>query len=843
MSPTPDQTPTLRLLAPLDGRIVPLEQVPDPVFSQRIVGDGVSIDPTSTIVLAPCAGDILHAHPAGHALTLRSDEGLEIMIHVGVDTVQLKGEGFTLKVAAGQRVAPGQALLEFDADLVARRAKSLLTQLLVTNLERVSCLAHPAGSVKAGQDGVLEVTLRASAAPAELSGAGAQASSEALVVTNPTGLHARPAAVLAQEAKRFSSSVQLRRGDASANAKSLVSLMSLNVKQGDKVVLVAQGCDAREAVAKLSGLVLGRFDEPAAPPAAAPRAAAAEPRDPRAFGGVCAAPGLAIGQVCQFRRAEAEFPETGESAPVERALLSQALEHAKAELESLQNRFAAERDASKAAIFGAHRELLDDPELLAIAEAALAKGASAPAAWRCAYTDFAGRLSRLNNELLAGRAVDVRDAGMRVLRILTGAPAPRRDFPPDSILVAEDLTPSDTAGLDRTKVAGIATVGGGGTSHVAILCRALSLPALAAAPARVLELPDGAPVILDADKGLLLSAPTAAELEAARARQQRAHKRRATDLAAAREEARTTDGRAIRVEANIGKVQDALEAARIGAQGVGLCRSEFLFLERSEAPSEDEQCEAYAAMAKAFPGDAVIIRTLDVGGDKHLAYLPMAKEDNPFLGERGIRLLLERPELLRTQLRAILRAAREGGKLKVMFPMVANLGEFRQAKGILEEEARRLGVAPLSAGVMIEVPSAALLSEHLAREADFFSIGTNDLTQYTLAMDRGNPKLAARVDALDPAVLLMIERTVAGARAHGRTVGVCGGAAGDTQAVPLLIGLGVDELSVSPPSVPAVKAAVREANAEACRALAGQALKAASAAEVRALAATTVEAA
>jgi phosphocarrier protein FPr len=265
-------------------------------------------------------------------------------------------------------------------------------------------------------------------------------------------------------------------------------------------------------------------------------------------------------------------------------------------------------------------------------------------------------------------------------------------------------------------------------------------------------------------------------------------------------------------------------------------------LERSLAPTEDEQREAYSAMARAFPGAAVIVRALDVGGDKHLAYLPMAQEDNPFLGERGIRLLLERPELFRTQLRALLRAAQDGGKLKVMFPMVANLAEFRQAKAILEEEARRLGVEPLSAGVMIEVPSAAMLSEHLAREADFFSIGTNDLTQYTLAMDRGNPKLAARVDALDPAVLLMIARAIEGARAHGKPVAVCGGAAGDMQAVPLLVGLGVDELSVSPPAVPAVKAAVRRADHAACRRLADEALKAATAAEVRLLVAAAEEA-
>ena len=824
----------LRLLAPLDGRIVPLDQVPDPVFAQRIVGDGVSIDPTSCVLLAPCAGEVLHAHAAAHALTLRAEGGLELMIHVGVDTVQLKGEGFTLMVRAGDKVASGQELLRFDADLVARKAKSLLTQLLVTNVENVGSLTHPAGDVKAGKTVALEIGWRTAASEARTQ-AGPQATSEAIVITNPSGLHARPAALLAVEAKRFHSTVKVRRGGSEANAKSIVAVMGLDVKQGDKVVIVAEGPDARQAVEALAPLLAGTFDKPGEAPPPKPQPAPAKPEDPRAMGGVCASPGLAVGTAFQFLRLEAEVKEEHEEPVVARARLARAIEMAKAELEALQTKFASERERGQAAIFGAHRELLDDPDLLALVEAGLAKGAGAASAWKCAYQDYAGRLSRLNNELLAGRAVDIRDVGLRVLRLLTGAPAQSREFPKDCILLAEDLTPSDTAGLDRARVRGICTVGGGGTSHVAILCRSLELPALAALPAALLSIPDGAPLILDADQGFVLAGPTPAETEKAREAQEAARKRREVELGASREQASTTDGRRVLVAANVGKAADAQAAARFGAEGVGLCRSEFLFLEREQAPSEEEQREAYAAIAAAFPGAEAIIRTLDVGGDKHLPYLPMAKEDNPFLGERGIRLLLERPEILRTQLRALLRASQAGGKLKVMFPMVANLAEFRSAKKILDEEAELLGIPAIPCGVMIEVPSAALLSAHLAAEAAFFSIGTNDLTQYTLAMDRGNPKMAARVDALDPAVLLMIKHTVEGALRHGRHVGVCGGAAGDLQAVPLLIGLGVDELSVSPPAVPAVKAAVRRASYAECKELAAKAVALGSAAEVRAL--------
>jgi phosphocarrier protein FPr len=844
MNEPTDTSAPLRLLAPLDGWLVPLDKVPDPVFAQRIVGDGVSIDPTSAVVLAPCAGAVVHVHSAGHALTLRTDSGLEVLVHVGVDAVQLKGEGFRPKVKAGDAVRAGQPLTEFDADLVGRKAKSLLTQVLVTNVEAAASISHASGRVRAGEDAALEVVLRGAEPQGRTPGRGAAASSEAIVIANPTGLHARPASLVAHAAKRFHAAVRLRRGDASANAKSAVSIMTLNVKQGDKVVVTAEGPDAREAVAELSRLLNGVFDSlEASPPPPPPLPAPPKPADPRALAGICASGGLAIGAALQFRRAEAEVPETAEDPATERARLEQALERSKGELETLQTRLAAERDSDRAAIFGAHRELLDDPELLAIAEAALAKGASAAAAWRCAYRDYAGRLSRLNNDLLAGRATDIRDVGMRVLRALTGAAVEKREFPPGTILLAEDLAPSDTAWLDTRKVLGICTVGGGATSHVAILCRALGLPALAAVDPRLLSLEDGSPLILDADKGLLLTEPKEEELAAARAAQAEARRRREKDLAAARQEAKTRDGRRIRVECNIGKVEEAEGAYRMGAEGVGLCRTEFLFLDRENAPSEDEQASAYAAMAMPFPDGPVVVRALDVGGDKELPYLPMAKEENPFLGERGIRLLLERPELLRPQLRALLRAAKAGSKIRILFPMVANAAEFRAAKAIVEEERRALGAPAVPVGVMIEVPSAALLSESLAREAEFFSIGTNDLTQYTLAMDRGNPKLAGRLDALDPSVLFMIRATVDGAAAHDRPVGVCGAAAGDLQAIPLLIGLGVSELSVSPPAVPAVKAAVRGLDSAACRELAIRALGAASPAEVRAMVVRSQEAA
>ncbi len=369
--------------------------------------------------------------------------------------------------------------------------------------------------------------------------------------------------------------------------------------------------------------------------------------------------------------------------------------------------------------------------------------------------------------------------GRRVLAILTDQPLEEPEIPADSILIAEDLSPSDTAKLDPKRVLGFATVGGGATSHVAILARSLDIPAVAGIEPRALELADGGQVILDGGKGQLRIDPDPTEVDRILTLKHRLAEKRQADLAAAHAPATTTDGHRVEVVANIGGLDDARRCVPLGGEGVGLLRSEFLYLERQTAPSEDEQVQIYADIADALDGRPMIIRTLDVGGDKPLPYLPMPREENPFLGIRGVRIGLERPELLRTQVRAILRAG-HGRRLKMMFPMIATLDEIRSVKGLVDEERARLEAAAqavdaVELGIMVEVPSAAVMARQFAREVDFFSIGTNDLTQYALAMDRGHPKLGAKADGMNPAVLRLIRQTVDGAHAEGKWVGVCGG--------------------------------------------------------------------
>jgi len=833
---------TLILLSPLSGVIVPLDRVPDAVFAQRLAGDGVSLDPLSDRVLAPCDARVLQVHRANHAATL-SARGLEIVIHVGLDTVNLKGEGFRALVKAGDDVRAGQPLLAFDADLVARRARSLLTQVLVTNVDSVASIEPASGLVTAGRDVLMRVVIAGGGArPESAEPDGEVIESAPIVVTAETGLHARPAAMLAAAARRFSSDVRLVRGASEANARSVVSIMALEVAGGDSVRVVARGPDAAAAVATIaellaSDLTHANADRSAASssvssPAPAPSAGA---QSDGALRGVAASPGVAIGNVFQLRHDDVVLEERASDANHERRALDSAIAAAHLQLEALRARLATDADDEKAAIFAAHQELLEDPEVLDRAEADIRSGASAAFAWRRAYTTQADRLLTLRSQLLAGRAADLRDVGRRVLHLLIGRDGAPHEVPPESIVVAEELAPSDAASLDRTRVRGFCTTSGSATSHAAILARGLGIPAVAGVDPRALDIPTGTRVVLDGDAGLLRTSPTPEEEARIAARIESNERRRISELSAAAQPATTRDGHRVEVVANIGDAAEARRVPDVGGEGVGLLRSEFLFMDRHDAPDEEEQARSYEEIARALGPDRIlVIRTLDVGGDKPLSYVPMADEANPFLGERGIRLTLSRPQLFRTQVRAILRASR-AGRVAIMFPMIATLAEWRAARELVERERATLDLPPIQVGIMVETAAAALLAERFAREADFFSVGTNDLTQYTLAMDRSNPRLAPQVDALHPAVLRLIERTVAGARTHGRWVGVCGALAGDLQAVPVLLGLGVDELSADVPIVPAVKARVRALSLQECRATAQEALGAADGAEVRAI--------
>ncbi len=856
------------LRSPIAGVLVPLHQVPDPVFSQNSVGVGVAIDPTDEVLVAPCEGTVLQVHSSGHALFIRTRANLEILIHIGLETVKLKGEGFTPLVKTGARVTEGQPLIRFDADLIARRAKSLLTIVVLSpsdRIESLQILPNSTGSsalksqdplmlARLSGEGQAHSHLDAKDSPSIRSGD--ELMSDWIGVHNPAGIHARPAAMLVNLSKKFGSEIFLVKGSQRASTRSLVALMSLEVGSGDQVRVTAKGSDAAAAVAALANSIRdglgeghpaeGRVGETPGVVAAPAHPVTAKVVTPPAVGekallgssgrvlqGVMASPGRAVGQIFQMRSQEILVREVGESEVKETERLLRALCEAKLQLETVAKLVHTEGDSSRALIFEAHQELLEDPTLMDLVRRHLGRGKSAAFAWKLSYTETAEQLASLNNPLLAARATDIRDVGQRVLRLLEEVQSAPAQLPENSILVAEDLTPSDVASLDRDRVLGFVTTTGGSTSHVAILARSVDLPAVAGAENAVLQIPSGTWVILDATRGELRLDPTQEDLAECEEKMRAHQVRKEAELAKTHDAAVTTDGRRVEVVANIKGPKESTHALEMGAEGVGLLRTEFLFMNRDSAPTEEEQLAAYWPIAETFGKHApVIIRTLDVGGDKPLRYLPLPHEENPFLGERGLRVSLNRPELFRMQLRAILRAA-EAGDVRIMFPMVSTLDELRRAKAMLEEERVLLNARKIQVGIMVEVPSVAILADQFARECDFFSIGSNDLTQYTLAMDRGHPKLASQMDGLDPSVLRLIEISVKAAHSHGKWVGVCGGIASDPQAVPFLVGLGVDELSVSIPVVPSIKDQIRRLSKTECEALAARALQAESAAEIR----------
>ncbi len=717
-----------------------------------------------------------------------------------------------------------------EAPIVEGAVAAAVTAKLGARLERVAEEARGGLAGKIGHLGTGPAPL-AEAAPSS------GGRSIRISVDVAHGLHARPAARFVQTASSFEASVQVRdltNGRGPADAASLNAIAMLGATRGHELEVTAAGREAEGALAAIAALVDRGFDE--RPDTEVddrePAIARWEPEDHAVLRGHPASPGIAIGPLVRFHDVDLVIPDDAATdAEQGSASLDAALETVGREIAEQRAATAARASPSEAEIFDAHLLFLRDRALLDPARQAITQGSSAARAWHEAVERTAKSWDTLEDAYLRARAADLRSVGNQVLAQILGVPMPRPELSAPGILAASDLSPADTAALDPAVVLGIATASGGPTAHAAVLARSLGIPAVVGVGHRLLAIPDATQVALDGSAGLVHVHPAddvVTRLVAAR--DERARAMRDARIGA-NEPARTLDGVVIEVAANIGAPAEAADAVTAGADGVGLFRTEFLFLGRTSMPAEGEQEAAYRETALALGGRPMVVRTLDVGADKPLPFLTQPHEGNPFLGVRGIRLGLARPEVLRSQLRALCRVARDHA-IRVMFPMVATADELAAARAVLDEVRDD---TPLEVGVMIEVPSAALIADRLAPHVDFFSVGTNDLTQYTLAADRGNARVAWLADALHPAVLRLIATTVEAADACGRWVGVCGELAGDPGATAILLGLGVRELSMSVPAIPLVKHAVRGIRIDVARSLAADALGCATAAEVRAL--------
>ncbi len=825
---------SITLSAPMQGWAMPIADVPDAVFSDRMLGDGIAIDPTGDTLVAPCTGTILSLLDSGHAISLRSPEGADILIHIGLDTFALEGRGFTPCVAVGDVVAAGAPLIRFDLDLLVREARAVVTPIIILNSDSFTIAHRTTGRMVDIGEPLMTLERHAAAdANAAATMDSTETHSQTITVTLPHGMHARPAARLAAAAKQHDAEITIACRDKTSDVRSPIGLLGLGVRCDDAITISARGPAAAAAVEAIAALFRTGMDEPAAV-STFPTPAPSQPRQlPNgALAGVMAAPGLAIGQARWFRQAEIAVPEQGDGIAIEEARFAEAIATLTDRLASQSRRaVGAER-----AIVEAHTALLEDPALRDAARTNIAAGNSAGHAWRQAIRPLADALRAGSDQRLAERADDMLDLERQLLALITGVELSAPVFPPDTILLADDLLPSHILALDPTMVNGICVARGGPTSHVAILAATMGLPALVAVGDGLAKVREGSAVILNASDAMIQVDPDADTVAAVQVKLVKATLRRAEARARAGEPCHMADGTRIQAFANLGSIADARLAVQNGAEGSGLLRTEFLFLERDAAPTVAEQTADYQAIADALDGRPLIVRLLDIGGDKPAPYLPMAAEENPALGLRGIRVGLAHPQLLDDQVRAILAVA-PVGQCRIMVPMIASLDELRTVRATVDRIASELGLGQqVPVGVMIETPAAAVTADLIAADADFLSIGTNDLTQYTLAMDRGNPAVAAGIDGLHPAVLRLIAQTCEGGRVHGRWTGVCGGLASDPLAVPILIGLGVTELSSAPAMIPEVKALVGTLTMDSCQAHATAALACSSATAVRTLA-------
>lgn len=591
-------------------------------------------------------------------------------------------------------------------------------------------------------------------------------------------------------------------------------------------VAAASGSDIQQVIAEARGALVAKATQLGVAHNLTPFSVTREPSLHHFLQGIPASNGVAIAPVFLYRPTPIEIQQYHvNDIEAEWQRLQVAIQTAHEEIQAVFSQASIQIGDAEAAIFDAHLLFLEDPVVLkAVQNRIFEQHYNAEVAWQGVVDELANNYHTLEDSYLQKQVVDIVDVGQRVLRLLTRFQSPIRIsdhshinfnlFEP-VILIAADLSPFDIARLDPAKILGICTTSGTPLSHSAIIARRLGIPAIVGLPPEILEVAYNTRLALDGESGKVWIEPEPdiqTALEAKRNAQQVAYQQA---LVTALSPAMTRDQKQLNVFANIGSLSDTQAALSLGAEGVGLFRTELLYLERTTSPAEEEQLAVYQSIAQLLDHRPLIIRTLDVGGDKPIPYLNLPQENNPFLGWRGIRFCLDHPDIFKTQLRAILKAS-PGHQIKIMFPMIATVQEIQAAKAILAEvqaELRHAGIPfdeNMEVGMMVETPSAVVLADKLAAEVDFFSLGTNDLSQYVMAADRTHPRVATLVDALHPAVLRMIQQTVQAAHQAGIWVGLCGELAADPLAAPILLGLGLDQVSLNPQAIPGFKQAIAQ---------------------------------
>ncbi|MDR2870051.1 MAG: phosphoenolpyruvate--protein phosphotransferase [Deferribacteraceae bacterium] len=821
---------SMKLFSPVSGVAIPIESVDDLAFAAKMLGDGLAVRPALALqdICSPVDGVVVNLSQTLHAVMILAGSH-EILIHIGVDTIMLKGEGFKAFVKSGDTVTKGQKLLAVDFAAIAPKVPSIDVITVITNLPDTRSLSKSTAEKLAMGDELY--TINDEGAGIKASEPQEEVISPLCEIVNEVGIHARPSMMISQIAVGCES-VQIKKGNSIANAKSIAALMGLNARYKDQVQIIARGAGAATVVEKLMEAIKSGLGE-------AVKVSTPEPEEPAksmepvvsdfsnavVLNGLTASPGFMIGKAYQYRQTDIPVVENASNSSIAAQIdildtnLRKVSHQIKLDIQTATDK----KQSTKVDIYKAHLGILRDEAIIDEAKALIKAGKTAAFAWRKATETSTEALSKIDNPLLKERLLDFKDVERRVIRTILGLADEIVELSKDTIVIARDLVPSDLAKFDH--VAGFLLANGSTTSHVSLIIRNIGLPCVVVIGDSVLNIPDNTSMILDATDAKVTVNPEPAELAAMREKQQDLEEIRARNVAAAKEPAITTDGLEIAVKGNISNAAESKQASELGAEGVGLFRTEFMFLGSTFAPDAETHRKLYQEVVDVMDGGKITIRMLDVGGDKPISYIHgTAGEENPIIGLRGVRNYSVNMAVIMDQIRGILQI-KPIERIKIMIPMVTDADEFIWIKSAIEEEKKKMGVVgELEIGTMIEVPSAALISEHIGKYADFFSIGTNDLTQYTLAMDRGNVKLAPRLNNMHPALLRMIKLTVEGGNKTNTPTAVCGAMASQVQAIPLLIGLGVTELSTSMKSIPDVKALVRTLDSKKCKALAEEAL-------------------
>lgn len=818
---------TLTLYSPIKGFLVDISKVPDDAFAQKMLGDGVAFAPQENYICAPTDALIKNIHQCLHAIVLEKD-GFEILIHIGIDTVTLKGRGFKALVKEGDSVKQGQKLIEFDKDYIAQNTPSNLIIMVIASPLEVNLIKENIALVTETTK-VFTAARQEEKNPAFTPILDQKTYTQDIIISNKTGLHARPAGEVATLAQSFkNTNISLVKGQKLADAKSMVEILGLSLEYGDKVQIKTMGEDAEFAALEIKNFILRELKDSLIQ--TEQKITEQNKTGEISFKGTGIFDGLAIGKAYILKENQCNIEEKSKlTIAQELAKFNASLKQVKASLDKERHAIYGQKDREE--ILLAHITILEDPFLIKETEQLIEKGFSSAFAFSTAIKRAVEVLKKANSDVLRARVADFIDLETRVISVLTGASYGLPKFSEDTIIITRELL-SHNLNEFGEHVAGIVMAEGSTLSHVSIMLKTLGIPTVIGVGQEILNIQNGADLIVDSKLGAVTVNPSNISELRQKAESLKTH--RIENLSHAFEPAKTKDGIEIIVAGNIGNIEQARQSAQQGAQGIGLVRTEFLFATSKTEPTEQEQYEIYQKIVDLQNGNSVIIRTLDVGADKPIPFIPQIKEENPILGRRGIRTSFTNVEMLKTQLRAIMRV-KPYGTAKIMLPMVTFIEEISTVMRFVKEEQEKLGIDKVSVGMMVEVPAAALMAGDFAKFVDFFSIGTNDLTQYTLALDRAHPTLNFLSDTLNPAVLRMIQLTVEGAKQEHKPVGVCGAIASEPAGAILLIGLGVQSLSVVPSAIADIKALIRNLDFTKCKQVAEQALRCKSAGEVRTL--------